>query len=466
MDGDYDSGKEARLIIKSRWPAMYTRMEAADTKAGLVPQIQLDKSGKVPTLCVGDIRLASAWAPEKEALLQVSGIPPSSQQVTLFGIGMGYLPPTLLQRLPAEGVLTVVPLNLSLFARLLELIDMTDWLSDERVEFRQADSYKKLPVNSVVTPPLLQFAEQSAEHIRDWLLQKLSESHAYNYQRSHQNTIEENISYHLEHHQHDEDVGVLLSRNSAGGDADSSAGAGTLDVATQSVRNRSVSKTVVIGAGPSLDQSASAIKDLQADGACTIAVDAALISLMNKGIIPDYVVCIDPLDYVARLFNVDHNNLTDTCLIYFPTANRTVVSAWKNKRYTAIGSHSRFDRFNKARPSTVLFSSGSVIHPAVDLAVRAGADNVYLAGADFGFPANLTHAQDSPFAADRQSIYVDGQTVRNYRDQEMASQINFISYFRDLEYYIEQQSRRGVSFHNLGHDSAKIKHVSCIPLAA
>ena len=96
MDSNQDSGIEARRIIATRWPAVEEALIAADADASASAELQLDKSGPVATLCVGDIRLASAWAPEKEAELQCSVVHPTAKRVTLFGIGMGYLPPLLL----------------------------------------------------------------------------------------------------------------------------------------------------------------------------------------------------------------------------------------------------------------------------------------------------------------------------------------------------------------------------------
>ena len=452
MDANHDSGIEARRIIASRWPAVGAALAKASAGAGELPELQLDTSGPVPTLCAGDIRLASAWAPEREARLQCSVVNPLINQVTLFGVGMGYLPPLLLERLPVDGTLTVVPMNLALLDRILPLIDMTPWLVSNQVEMQLPDSYSKLPAASVVTPPMLHFAEPAAEPVRDWLLQKLSDRYVVNHQQSNDEVIQRNIAFHLKHHSQDDDVGVVIEQLKR-------------DHAKQAANDPEYN-VVVIGAGPSLDFSASQIKALQQDGAVTVAVDAALSTLLNKGIVPDYVMCIDPLDYVVRLFEVDQEQLSTTSLIYFPSANSDVVAAWQHRRYSAIGGHSRFESYSRNKPSTILFSSGSVIHPAVDLAVRSGAENIYLAGADFGFPFELTHASDSPFAVDRKTVYAEGQTVRNYQGEEMPSQINFISYFRDLENYISKQVVRGVNFYNLGHHSAKIRHVSCVPLAA
>ena len=104
MDANQDSGNEARRIIALRWPSVAAALDAADSESAALAGLQLDKSGPVATLYAGDIRLASAWDPLKEAELQCSVVNPGAKHITLFGVGMGYLPPLLLERLPVDGV--------------------------------------------------------------------------------------------------------------------------------------------------------------------------------------------------------------------------------------------------------------------------------------------------------------------------------------------------------------------------
>ena len=87
-----------------------------------------------------------------------------------------------------------------------------------------------------------------------------------------------------------------------------------------------------------------------------------------------------------------------------------------------------------------LYVGGSVIHPAVDLAVKMGAAKITLFGADFAFPNNKTHAGWS-----------DGDLGPNWvllgigywtgMAQRVKTQLNFRSYLCELERYIAGHPR-------------------------
>ena len=82
-----------------------------------------------------------------------------------------------------------------------------------------------------------------------------------------------------------------------------------------------------------------------------------------------------------------------------------------------------------------MYVGGSVIHPAVDLAVKMGADRITLFGADFAFPMNKTHAgwndgELGPAVSQAKHWVLDGH------GQRVRTQLNFRSYLCELERYI------------------------------
>jgi hypothetical protein len=94
-----------------------------------------------------------------------------------------------------------------------------------------------------------------------------------------------------------------------------------------------------------------------------------------------------------------------------------------------------------------------VIHPAVDLAVRMGAAQVTLFGADFAFPNDKTHAGWSdgdlgPQLTHARHWVLDGHGGR------VRTQLNFRSYLTELERYIARHPQ--VSFFNTSRDGALI----------
>ncbi len=442
MDEKPPPGQAARDIIADRWPSIAVHMQ----QARCTIELELDQSGEVPTLLANGIRLASAWQPEREAQLQCGPVLPDVAELTLFGVGMGYLPPLLLERLPAGGKLRVVLLNIGLFDVMLDLIEMSDWLAHQAVELVCADAITRLPASFRLTPPMLQLVDPAAEPLRDWLLQALSERHMQVHQTDVQDTLERNLQRNMVLHDEDNDVAYLLNEM----------------ISEQLAGDSNV---VVAGAGPSLDHAIGVIQQLQGEGASVVAVDAALAPLLNNGIAPDVVVSIDPLDTIKRFFEVDRDQLANTALVYFPVVDPDVVAGWTQRRFSAVGSHERFQSYRKMKKSTVLFSSGSVIHPAVDIACRVGRQ-IHLAGVDFGYPFASTHASGVAVAHESATVASSTLTVRNYRDDAVPSQMNFISYYRDLEQFVDRQTRRGSVFQNIGHYSARIRHVSVLPVAA
>ena len=107
-------------------------------------------------------------------------------------------------------------------------------------------------------------------------------------------------------------------------------------------------------------------------------------------------------------------------------------------------------------PRGILWSSGSVTHAAVDLAVRMGARRVELFGADFATPRGRTHVQGMPWG-EKVSADATRTLVQSGRGHEIPSMPNLLGYLRDLEGYVERHPE--VDFVNAGRDGALIRGV-------
>ena len=138
----------------------------------------------------------------------------------------------------------------------------------------------------------------------------------------------------------------------------------------------------------------------------------------------------------------------------------SVVQCWPHDRFTAYTTHQRFKALRERVAHTSLFTSGSVIHPATDLAVRMSPTTVYLAGADFGYPFDATHVSSSAFCKPSPRANASGLTVTSYAGDSVPTEMNFLSYFRDLENFIGSGFCKKCKFINLGQFSARIAGVS------
>ena len=84
---------------------------------------------------------------------------------------------------------------------------------------------------------------------------------------------------------------------------------------------------IVVGAGPSLDKNIRFLHRAQ-NKAVIISCDAALKPLMGNGIVPDFVVCLDPQEEITRfLVNVPQGGIT---LVVPSIVHPHVLEHWEN----------------------------------------------------------------------------------------------------------------------------------------
>ena len=216
-------GDTARSIIAKRWPDLAQHLATVETFAAL----ELDTSGPVETLKANGIRLASAWQPDAESLLQIEHLNACNHAITLYGVGMGSLPKLMLQRLSPKGTLTIVLMNTTLFNTMLDVIEQSQWLQHSAIRLELASEQTCVATCRVITTPLLKLAEPSAERLRDHLLQAITAGRSRQFQKSREAMIQANIDANEATIATDRDVATLF--------------ADYCDTA------------VVVGAGPTLD---------------------------------------------------------------------------------------------------------------------------------------------------------------------------------------------------------------------
>ncbi|MFQ5674030.1 MAG: motility associated factor glycosyltransferase family protein [Nitrospinales bacterium] len=152
---------------------------------------------------------------------------------------------------------------------------------------------------------------------------------------------------------------------------------------------------IVIGAGPSLDKNIRYLS--QARGkAVIIAGDAALKPVLRHGIVPAFVVCLDPQEEIARfLAGVPHRGIT---LIAPSIVHPRVLDLWEGNvlfyhKYapdipilTEIQNH--------IPDIGVLTPGGSVLSVAYDLAFQLAANPIIFIGQDLSYPKNNLYSRN------------------------------------------------------------------------
>ena len=417
-------------ILNERWPDLWQTI--SNTNSDL--EIKLVQDGPQQTITVNGIHLSSCFNRQKEAALQASLIPEYASQAWVYGCGLGDLPRVLLQRKDIKN-LNVVLLNKAMFLDSLVSFDHSDWLSDPRVHLHLAETQDKLNAPLCSAAACLQIAETSAVRIRDMVLLELATP--YLNKRIHENeTLKRQISENKDFVNMDARVAELFD-------------------------SKAKATFYVIGAGPTLSEYFKYIND-RPKNVLVIAVDAALKPLLNNGVLPDYVVSIDPTrDTVFAYLDIDSEKMAIAPLVYFPIVHGDVLQYWKGSCYIACSDSPMYEEIARIIPKSRLFSAGSVLHPAVDLAVKMGAQHVELFGADFSYPNGRTHVQGALYSSNLDAKRVQ-IWVRNGNGEEVASAPNLVGYLRDLEQYIA--NHQDVSFHNSSRKAAEILGTDYIEL--
>lgn len=419
-----DIAEQNRSLLSRRWPALARRVLAATPPE---PLQWTDAPGGA-TLAVAGQRLWSAYDAQAEARMQARGIPADSRHAWVYGVGGGDLPRELLRRTELQR-LTVVVLNPGLFRYLLHSLDHRDWLADPRVHLVSATDEACPRAPFAVIPPCLTLCDDDAARLREQLSDELLRPFERERLQRHAPRRRRQIDRNLPLLATDGDVRMLF------------------DSAPRS-------RACVALAGPTLHETAARIRQ-DCPESLLIAVDAALAPLLAQGLVPDVVVSVDDKRAtILRYFSGDLSRCAESVLVYTPVVHHDVLQRWPGRRLAAYTFESIYDRLRDGHPRGELHVAGSVAHPAVDLALKTGATEIRLFGADFGFPQGRLHANaDAPvdFYA---NAAAGGTHAADGHGRRIATLPSFNGYRLGLERLIARHP--GVDFINMSRAGARI----------
>lgn len=417
-----------QAIIAERWPELLTLLSESDNSDFDAEIVE----GLCNTLSVNGLQLGSRHNAIAEAR-ELAGDVRGQAIVHCYGTGLGHLPRAALEdeRLHA---LKVRILNPALFALTLQLTEQQDWLADPRTDLSLATEEETVRLPFLTLPAEMQLADDLALPTVQAIESELTRDFTERRFTAENEELKARLLQNKPLVLGDGDA-VSLYGDHAGGTA------------------------IVTGAGPTLTAALPRIREMQAENPNTvvIAVDTSLKALTAASLTPDYAVSIDALIQPSHLGSADWS---DVRLVYFPLVPEETLQAWQGNRFAAVSANPLFEALNGATPLAKLFTGGSVIHPAVDLAVRLGCEKVILAGTDFGYPGNRTHAswQDGALGP---SIGTAGAWTLNGHGQRIPSDTNFNNYRVELERYIA--ARPNVKFYNSSLEGARIRGTELHP---
>ena len=409
-------------VIKGRWPNIYQSLADVDCSGFEV----VEREGLERTLMVNGIHLSSCFDRESEAHVQATLLPETAQSVWLYGVTTGDLQNLLLRRVTVERI-EVVVLSLGLLKLSLDYFDHANWLSDKRVVLSIATPETDIRSSFCVVPACLRIVDAETFRLRDLIVLELETEHVNAKVRGNKKFINQ-IRQNIDLVEQDNDVADLFGTKNSG-------------------------MFYIAAAGPTLSENYQRLISRK-KGELLIAVDAAVKPLLANNVYPDIVVTIDgERDPVLAMLDVDLQSLSDTPLVYFPIAHRDVLLHWPGPRYVAYSNSPLYEDLLFKHPKELLYSSGTVLHVAVDVAVKMGAGKVCLMGADFSFPNDQTHVSNAVYCQPVEH-QVNQEWLVNGSGEQVRTSKNLRGYLCDLERYITKHKQ--VEFHNMSRSGAFI----------
>ena len=373
-------------------------------------------NGRSSTVSVSGLQLSSRHNPEDEAYFQAANIL-ISDTIYLYGIGLGYLPEELIKRHSLK-TLHVKIMNFKLFLLILGLRDQGVWLKDKRVKISLATIEINTDATLFVFPPDLILADDARERTKNVLASHLLSNVTKNQFKENDPVLRTRLKQNYAYLKSDKNIDLLI------------------DLAKGK-------EAVVIGAGPSVERQIPKLKLLYnlKKRPVMICVATASKLIVDAGIIPDYLVIVDKDVALSHPLVCNFADLKESRLVYFPLVMPEVLRAWKTERYFAYSRGKVYDEVKLIFPSGYLFSGGSVIHVATDLAVKLGCSSITFYGADFSYNSNQTHAGHLrgtlPNYQNIASPKDTKHSLKNGYGDKVNTHSSFISYLIEMEKYIK-----------------------------
>lgn len=155
---------------------------------------------------------------------------------------------------------------------------------------------------------------------------------------------------------------------------------------------------VVLAAGPSLDDEIPLLKIIH-ERAVLISVDTALKPIMKRGIVPDFVVTVDP-QYINSFHLSNIEEIADgkalPVLIADPAVYPTILNNYHGAKLitSSVFPPGRvIERFSGRKG--IVSSGGSVATTAFDFARFTGAEPIIIMGLDLSYNTGRTHLSGS-----------------------------------------------------------------------
>ena len=336
------------------------------------------------TALLGGAYVHSRYDPVREARrLLALEVQPETSSALFLGLGLGYLPEAFLALHPGRPLAVVEP-EPALFVQALASRDLTALLSSPDVSWFLGEE----PEAVIMGLDALPLSRLAVLRLRPLYLRRLA------YYRKLELLVRSLLDRKEVNLNTLRRFGRLWVRN-------------LLENLEEFVRAPGVSRlqglftgipALVLAAGPSLESVLGHLGELRTR-LLLVAVDTSYPLCLRAGVEPDFLVTVDPQYWNSR--HLDRMPIREAVLVCEPAAHPSIFRRLGGERPALyfVSSFFPIGRFLEEHFGVrgKVGAGGSVATTAWDLARLLGADPLYMAGLDLGYPGRRTHCRGAYF---------------------------------------------------------------------
>ena len=215
---------------------------------------------------------------------------------------------------------------------------------------------------------------------------------------------------------------------------------------------------ILVGAGPSLDESISFLKEVQ-DRAIIVTSNSPLRKLINNGIQPHLVVTADPGSPTFEGFDgVKVDGLRLACPF---SAYPAIVDLFPGRIFSWCTFNPIVDLLKKAQgkpPGSKIMEKGTVSGCVLDISRLLGCKKVLFVGQDMCIRSDGRYYTDDSAYADRGAHYANttqGHRLPGNTEDEVLVEGRLFVYLKTFEEFIRKQSK--VEYRNLARTGVRVQ---------
>lgn len=439
MRQDYTDYFESNLkLLKQYYPAVWKQV----TNKPLEPigDIFFTSNGK-PNLKITNsqgekIVLHNSENPESEAQNFLKRIPKDHKGfVAILGMGLGYHALSILEERPGLQYLALFELEIGIFIQTLKHIDLSLLLQNPRLILRIGS---ETGIEEALAPASRTLQLENAS--------VLNHAASFNFKRPEYEKLKNNLFVHL----NSLNVGGATTRI-LGQDFLNNRFKHLCTIQHQLLLEQIKNKfddipAILVAGGPSLDKNIHLLKQAQ-EKAVIIAVDTVLPTLLNHGVHPHFLTCIDPNNLTFEKFADVAPKAKDIALI---------CSSWVNPKTPKIFPASQTFWTFTAKPMEAWISSliggnlltggaSTVAHLNLIAANILGCDPIIFIGQDLAYPQSVTHASGTVLQGSSPTGIIvnntEGETVKGIDGTILRTNRSFLSMKTHFEAFISNSSK-------------------------